>query len=91
MRKLLKTCAAAICPLIFALALSALERDVTISVYQGHCIDGDFNANLATARQATGKDLDTATVRIVVHCRHQMDVGLSDGNPSRGLLIEEQK
>jgi predicted amidohydrolase len=30
--------------------LSALERDVTISVYQGPCADGHFAKNLATAR-----------------------------------------
>ena len=30
--------------------LAALERPVTISVYQGRCVDGDFAANLKTVR-----------------------------------------
>jgi predicted amidohydrolase len=30
---------------------------VVISVYQGHCVDGDFRANLATARQAVKEAL----------------------------------
>jgi predicted amidohydrolase len=32
--------------------LNALDRDVIISAYQGPCKDGDFAANLATARKA---------------------------------------
>jgi len=47
-----KTCAVAFCISIFAADLPAIEREVTISVYQGRCADGDFDANLATARQA---------------------------------------
>ena len=31
---------------------AAVSRDVVISVYQGRCEDGDFDANLATARKA---------------------------------------
>jgi predicted amidohydrolase len=37
--------------LLLPLSLSALEREVTLSVYQGPCADGDFAGNLATARQ----------------------------------------
>jgi predicted amidohydrolase len=37
--------------------LHALEGDVTISVYQGACIDGDFTANLATFRQVVQEAL----------------------------------
>lgn len=33
-------------------ALTALERDVVISVYQGACRDGEFTANLNKAREA---------------------------------------
>ena len=29
----------------------ALERDVVVTVYQGPCKDGDFTANVATARE----------------------------------------
>ena len=32
-------------------ALPALERDVVISVYQGPCKDGEFEVNLARARE----------------------------------------
>jgi predicted amidohydrolase len=36
---------------------AAIDRDVVISVYQGRCEDGDFDANLATARQAVKEAL----------------------------------
>lgn len=52
MCKVNKTCVIAFCISIFAVNLPAIERELTISVYQGHCADGDFDANLATARQA---------------------------------------
>ncbi len=45
-------------PLLFLAALLsvpaalALERDIVLSAYQGPCQDGDFDANLATVRQA---------------------------------------
>ena len=41
-------CAALLC----AAPLAALERPVTISVWQGPCEDGDFEANLAVVRDA---------------------------------------
>jgi predicted amidohydrolase len=37
---------------MFAPSLPAIERELIISVYQGPCAEGDFDANLATARQA---------------------------------------
>jgi predicted amidohydrolase len=52
MCKVNKTCVIAFCISIFAVDLPAIERELTISVCQGHCADGDFDANLATARQA---------------------------------------
>ena len=52
MRKLAKVPAAVFGLGMLALCLPAMEREVTISVYQGRCADGDFDANLATARQA---------------------------------------
>jgi len=36
---------------------AAMDRDVVISVYQGRCEDGDFDANLAAARQAVKEAL----------------------------------
>jgi predicted amidohydrolase len=38
--------------ILFAANLAAIDHDLTISAYQGRCIDGDFDANLSTARQA---------------------------------------
>ncbi len=52
-----KTCTLVLCPLIFALHLTAMERELIVSVYQGRCADGDFNANLAAARQAVREAL----------------------------------
>ena len=52
MSKLLRASSAVFGFFLFALNLPAIDREVTISVYQGHCADGDFDANLATARQA---------------------------------------
>ena len=43
--------------LTLPLTMAALDRDVTVSVYQGHCVDGDFVRNLATARQAVEEAL----------------------------------
>ncbi len=37
--------------LALASALPGMDREVTLSVYQGPCVDGDFPANLATARK----------------------------------------
>ena len=36
---------------------AAMDRDVVISAYQARCEDGDFDANLATARQAVREAL----------------------------------
>jgi len=52
MCKVTKTCVIAFCISVFAADLPAMERELTISAYQGRCADGDFDANLATARQA---------------------------------------
>ena len=41
-----------------ALNCQALERPVRISVYQGACVDGDFSANLATAREVVAAALE---------------------------------
>ncbi len=38
-------------------AASAIERDIVISVYQGECREGDFAANLATAREVVREAL----------------------------------
>jgi predicted amidohydrolase len=38
--------------LIGSLRLPAIERDAVVSVYQGPCKDGDFDANLTAAKQA---------------------------------------
>jgi predicted amidohydrolase len=46
--------------LMFALlpvCINALERDVVISTYQGPCVDGDFDANLAAVRKGIGEAL----------------------------------
>lgn len=42
---------------LFPAGLSALDREVTISVYQGRCEDGDFSTNLANARKAVKEAL----------------------------------
>jgi predicted amidohydrolase len=53
MYKLLKMFATVLCLLsTFALDILAIEHDLTISVYQGRCADGDFDANLVTVRKA---------------------------------------
>jgi predicted amidohydrolase len=46
--------------------LPALERDVTISVYQGPCFDGDFTQNLAAARQVVKQALDRGSDFVVL-------------------------
>ena len=57
-KKVLQCCALAAGLLMcFSPKLSALDHDVIISAYQGHCADGDFNANLATARKAVQEAL----------------------------------
>ena len=66
MQKLFHICATAGCLLVFSARLAALERDVIISVYQGHCVDGDFNANLATARRAVRDALDRGSDFLVL-------------------------
>lgn len=43
----------------------ALERDVTISVYQGPCADGDFSKNLATTRKVVKEALDLGSDFVV--------------------------
>lgn len=43
----------------------ALERDVTISVYQGPCADGDFSKNLATTRKVVKEALDRGSDFVV--------------------------
>jgi predicted amidohydrolase len=40
------------CGVLFSDQSLALEREVVVTVYQGPCKDGDFTANLATAREA---------------------------------------
>jgi predicted amidohydrolase len=40
------------CGLFSSADARALEREVVVTVYQGACDDGDFTANLATAREA---------------------------------------
>lgn len=52
----LLSAAAAFCMLLPTVA-AAISRDVTISVYQGRCEDGDFDGNLAAARKAVGEAL----------------------------------
>ncbi len=44
----------------------ALERDVTISVYQGPCADGDFAKNLATTRKVVKEALDRGSDFVVL-------------------------
>jgi predicted amidohydrolase len=44
--------------LLLPLQMHALDRDVIISVYQGPCVDGDFPANLAAARQVVKEALE---------------------------------
>ncbi len=46
-------CAGAVLVLLsLAPGARAIDHDVTVSVFQGRCEDGNFGANLATARQA---------------------------------------
>jgi predicted amidohydrolase len=58
MKTFVNVCAILLSAGLLPLHLSALDRDVIISVYQGHCVDGDFHANLATARSAIREALD---------------------------------
>ena len=44
--------------LLYSRPLAALERDVVISAWQGPCVDGDFAANLATARSVVQQALE---------------------------------
>ncbi len=46
-----------VCIALIPIHLAALERDIVISAYQGRCQDGDFGANLATARQVVRQAL----------------------------------
>jgi predicted amidohydrolase len=66
MKKLLNICAISACSMILSGSLPALDRDVIISAYQGHCIDGDFDANLATARKAVQEALDRGSDFLVM-------------------------
>ncbi len=49
---------AALGAVAIALTCQALERPVRISVYQGACVDGDFSANLGTAREVVAAALE---------------------------------
>jgi predicted amidohydrolase len=66
MKNLFHICAIGVCPLVLSVNLLALDRDVVISVYQGHCVDGDFNANLATTRRAVRDALDRGSDFLVM-------------------------
>ncbi len=43
----------------------ALEREVTISTWQGPSLDGDFSANLATVREVVGRALERGSDFVV--------------------------
>jgi len=45
--------------------LRGLEREVTISVYQGACADGDFSSNLAAVRQSIQEALERGSDFVV--------------------------
>lgn len=66
MTAMTRFCATAICLFVLAVSLPALDREVTISVFQGHCADGDFPANLATARKAVREALDRGSDFLVM-------------------------
>lgn len=55
MRKIPAACL--FCALAALPRLSALDREVVVSAYQGRCADGDFDANLATVRTAVKEAL----------------------------------
>ena len=52
--------------LMLPLELHALDRDITISVYQGPCADGDFSKNLATTRQVVKEALGQGSDFVVL-------------------------
>jgi predicted amidohydrolase len=66
MKSLFYIYAAVIYAVVLPASLPALDRDVIISVYQGHCVDGDFDANLATARRAVHDALDRGSDFLVM-------------------------
>jgi (R)-amidase len=56
-KTLVKRCILILCLFAVPFSLGALDKDLTISVYQGPCVDGDFAKNLATTRQAVKEAL----------------------------------
>ncbi len=57
---------ALICSFVFSAAPSlAMEREVTISTWQGPSLDGDFAANLATVRRVVAKALERGSDFVV--------------------------
>ncbi len=52
--------------LLLPLGLPAMEREVTLSVYQGPCADGDFAVNLAVARKVIGEALSRGSDFVVL-------------------------
>jgi predicted amidohydrolase len=44
--------------LVSPLAGLAIEKDVVVSVYQGNCAEGDFEANLETAKRITAQAVE---------------------------------
>ena len=66
LQKFLRALAVVSCFFLAVSRLAAIEHDVSISVFQGHCADGDFDTNLATVRQAVRDALERGSDFLVM-------------------------